>query len=155
MPDADSALLLLSYCCYLQLMWSYASANCPVSSLLHAAAARAAQLAAAAAFTNSKQPLALLGAFRALGLSSSEADVLLRKEVVRLKTLERGGVVHHQQQQHPQQQQEGMHLAPATFVGQQLYQTAKGMKQAAAEASSVLQHGSAVLDELMQATAAC
>lgn len=112
-----------------QLMWSYASANCPVSSLLHAAAARAAQLAAAAAFTNSKQPLALLGAFRALGLSSSEADEPLRKEVIRLKQIEG-----HMMQQQQQQECRASEVA----------------RRAATEASSVLQRGLYVLDQLIR-----
>jgi hypothetical protein len=73
---------------HLQLMWAYAAASCPVPHLTHAAAARAAELARCQAFSSSRQPLALLGSFRALGLSSSQADRLLAAEVQRLKQQE-------------------------------------------------------------------
>ncbi|WIA23630.1 hypothetical protein OEZ85_000335 [Tetradesmus obliquus] len=71
-----------------QLMWAYAAASCRVPHLTHAAAARAAELAKSNAFSSSRQPLALLGSFRALGLSSSQADSWLASEVTRLKQQE-------------------------------------------------------------------
>jgi hypothetical protein len=59
-----------------------------VPYLTLAAAARAADLAREQAFSSSRQPLALIGTFRALGLAASEADSLLAAEVQRLKKQE-------------------------------------------------------------------
>jgi hypothetical protein len=49
---------------------------------------KAAELSRCNVFSSSRQPLALLGSFRALGLSSSQADGLLAAEVQRLKQRE-------------------------------------------------------------------
>jgi hypothetical protein len=83
--------------CLPQLMWAYAACGCRHDPLLFAAAERASELAAAAAFRASRQPLSLLGSLRRLGLTSSEADELLVVEIRRLKAAE-------QQQQQQQQQ---------------------------------------------------
>jgi hypothetical protein len=69
-------------------MWAYAAASCRVPYLTLAAATRAAELARQQAFSSSRQPLALIGAFRALGLAASEADSVLAAEVLRLKQQE-------------------------------------------------------------------
>lgn len=73
-----------------QLMWAYATANCRDVSLLLAAAERAAVLARCGAFTCSRQPLGVLGAFRSLGFGATVADAGLASEVARLKAVEAG-----------------------------------------------------------------
>jgi hypothetical protein len=73
-------------------MWALSAAGCGSRSLLYAAAARGAELALSRSFTRSRQPLALLGALRCLGLTRSEADEPLAAEALRLKALEAGGI---------------------------------------------------------------
>lgn len=72
----------------LQVMWAYAAANCQIRSLVRAAAHRTVVLGRACAFSTSRQPAVLLGAFKALGALWPAVQQMLDAELDRLRQME-------------------------------------------------------------------